>query len=449
MYLLAKSLLNYITYLPDFGDEDTEKFARSILFVFIVGIICATCMGIYYILYQWWSNVIIISVMLVISLYCLGLLRRGNLERSATIAAMTVICALISSITIDSGIYDPGILVLFPLLVILANFIEKKRLYILGGVIFTWIWGLYFLEQFGYYDAPGPKIEPLDLTILTSAIFIFSLALLQVSYQRMNSMNQKLLQLKEAAEEANLAKSNFLTVMSHELRTPLNAIIGYSEILIEDVEEENSLVEESLIDLKGIKKSGKQLLAIINDILDLSKIDAHKIELNISSFYIEDFIQDILEITAPAIEKNNNVCDVEWHLEAYQTRIDSDREKLGQILLNLLSNAAKFTYDGTITISVHESESDLFIDVKDTGIGIPPENLNRIFESFEQVDSSIARRTEGTGLGLTISKRLAQFLNGDLIVESQINVGSKFTLCIPKRITAETRLEDVTHNKIL
>ena len=242
---------------------------------------------------------------------------------------------------------------------------------------------------------------------------------------------------KETAESASRAKSTFLANMSHELRTPLTGIIGYSELLQRGVE--HSGQTELVPDLVRIQKAGNHLLAIINDILDLSKIEADKMGIFTERLDFALLLQDVVNTASPLIERNSNTIQVD--LPADLGVIHSDSTKMRQILLNLLSNAGKFTEHGHITLrAMRESSSAtdwMSISITDTGIGISPNQLNRLFAEFTQADPSTTRKYGGTGLGLALSRRLCMLLGGDISVESTLGSGSTFTVRIPASI-AET-----------
>ena len=245
----------------------------------------------------------------------------------------------------------------------------------------------------------------------------------------------ELYKAKEAAEAASLAKSQFLANMSHELRTPLNAIIGYSEIL---QEEALDLGEENFVsDLERIHNSGQLLLSLINDILDLSKIEAGHAELELETFDVSEAVQDVARTVAPLFLRNTNRLNVECPNNIGE--LYSDQIKFTQILFNLLSNAAKFTHKGTVTLSVERRKNDknsgnseqLIIKCTDTGIGITPEQLQKLFQPFTQADASTTRKYGGTGLGLAIAQKYSQMLGGEITVSSEFAKGSTFTLMLP------------------
>ncbi len=242
----------------------------------------------------------------------------------------------------------------------------------------------------------------------------------------------ELLKARRDAEAANESKSQFLANMSHELRTPLNAIIGYSEMLAEDAQEEGQ--GQFLPDLKKIHSAGKHLLSLINDILDLSKIEAGKMELYLETFDVRDAVEGVATTVRPLIDKNSN--RLELKLVGELGTMQSDVTRVRQVLLNLLSNASKFTENGTITLEARRDnhggsgESLVFL-VSDTGIGMTPEQLDRLFQAFAQAEVSTASKYGGTGLGLAISKRFSEMMGGGVTVESEPGKGSTFTVRLP------------------
>jgi PAS domain S-box-containing protein len=254
---------------------------------------------------------------------------------------------------------------------------------------------------------------------------------LVLDLEERNRVAKELAAAKEAAEHANTAKSAFLANMSHELRTPMNAILGYSEMLIEEAEDTGQ--DEFIPDLRKINQAGSHLLSLINDVLDLSKIESGRMEVFAENIDVNSLIDQVTGTTQPLIDKNGNRLVIERVGELGMAR--QDMTKLRQALLNLLSNAAKFTHEGTITLRaerIPRAGGDwLSIDVIDTGIGIPEDKLDHVFEEFSQADASTTREYGGTGLGLPISRRFCQMLGGDLTVSSIPGEGSTFTIRVP------------------
>jgi signal transduction histidine kinase/DNA-binding response OmpR family regulator len=254
---------------------------------------------------------------------------------------------------------------------------------------------------------------------------------LVLDLEQRNRVEKELAEAKESAESANKAKSGFLANMSHELRTPMNAILGYSEMLMEEAEDVGQ--DDFIPDLKKINQAGNHLLALINDVLDLSKIESGKMEAFAEDFDVSILIDQVAGTAQPLMSKNNNKLKIERGEQLGHAH--QDLTKLRQSLLNLLSNAAKFAHEGTITLkAVRQSQADgewLTFSVSDTGIGIRADKLDHVFDEFSQADTSTTRDYGGTGLGLPISRRFCQLLGGDLTVRSSTGKGSTFTMRIP------------------
>ncbi len=276
-----------------------------------------------------------------------------------------------------------------------------------------------------------------------------SVELMLVAFSRMSDevnglIDARTSEMENARDEARDAsdqKTKFFANMSHELRTPLNAILGYGEMLYEDCEDMG--YEDLLPDLKKITSSGTHLLSLINNILDLSKIEAGKMELFVTSFEIENMVQTIKDVSEPLAAKNEN--DFVINLDGAMGSMSQDETKLRQCITNFLSNGFKFTKNGTVTLDVKSrTDGDIeFVDfaVVDTGAGMSPEGVAKVFEEYTQAERSTSANYGGTGLGLPISKKFAEMMGGDVVVTSEEGVGSTFTMSVPRECPEYTEDE--------
>jgi len=325
----------------------------------------------------------------------------------------------------------------------------SRRLLTLGGVLVMAAGLLKVAPAVGQY--------PLDSVLMIAATLIFAnLILKEQLFAPLAELNTQLEEANRRLQEANTAlqasylkvkeadrlKSEFVANMSHELRTPLNSIIGFAKVILNGID--GPLTDEQREDLTAIYSSAQHLLRLVNDILDLSKIEAGKMELHKEWVDIKELVYGVMATTITLIG-DKNIKLVERVADGLPP-VYVDRTRIRQVILNLLSNAAKFTERGTISLTVDrlvetvESQGKpcpqlfLLFTVADTGIGIAPEDIPIVFEEFRQVDSGLARQAEGTGLGLPISKRLVELHGGRLWVESQVGVGSRFCFTLPFQV---------------
>jgi signal transduction histidine kinase len=278
------------------------------------------------------------------------------------------------------------------------------------------------------------------ISILSATIYMSWMAIYYANMMSMSSEIEReteshretalrLQEAKDAADAANRTKSIFLAKMSHELRTPLNAVIGFSEILLENAELDGN-AESKKTDLKRISAAGQHLLSLVTDVLDLSKIESNFIELKTEQFYLAEAIRGIVANAEPIVSKNGNKLIVRCADDL--GIVSTDATKLRQATLNLLSNAAKFTKNGTITLSVYRRKSAagdwIEIQVQDTGIGIAKSELSNLFQNFSQANRTTSTKYGGTGLGLALSQKLCGLMGGGIAVTSEIGRGSSFTI---------------------
>ncbi|MEM7798959.1 MAG: HAMP domain-containing sensor histidine kinase [Chloroflexota bacterium] len=362
-----------------------------------------------------------------ISLYLLKL-EKFKLAILATVTVCFVFIILTSFFNRGAG--SIPIQALPPIFLLIMTFLGKREIFVFGFLTVASLLSMGWLESAGFYG-PGPPYIPVDNPEIVS-LFLFVSNCLFLHFVIKNSVgnSQNLIEARMVAEEHNRAKTEYFSTMTHELRTPLNAIIGYSEDIIDLHAEGDVMVDSQVVkDVHYIHTSGKYLLSLINDILDLSKIEADRMNLFVNQFSGLELLNEIEATVYPMAKTNGNKIVVAGLSEAQ--KLITDRQKLRQILINLLSNAAKFTVKGEIRVEFRLLNQELYqFKVVDTGIGIPEEALPHLFNSYSQADNSFSS-FKGTGLGLAITKKLVEFLDGDLQVESEVNEGTIFTVILP------------------
>lgn len=287
---------------------------------------------------------------------------------------------------------------------------------------------VYNLVLIGYKDVPVYMIVNNNYFLVGSTIVFASAGYILEQQRRLGFLKSLLLEdLRKKADDANVAKSRFFAGMSHELRTPLNAIIGYSELLLEDEKEVGNVEKEK--DLVSIQTAGKHLLRLINNVLDMAKIEAGKIELVMEEVPLSELVQRIEATASPLAAKNHNRLRLD--INGAPAVLYTDSMRLEQVLINLLSNACKFTENGEINLVVSMNWAGIAFSVRDTGIGMTHEQVTGLFDEYTQADASISRDYGGTGLGLAISKQLVELMGGSISVVSEAGRGSTFTVTLP------------------
>lgn len=291
--------------------------------------------------------------------------------------------------------------------------------------------GIYNYEMISIKDYPIEIIINNNYFLVGSSFMAIIAGYIHERNKRITYLQSlNLIYLKDKADSANKQKTQFYNNMSHELRTPLNIILGYSELLSEDLPKDNNKGQHASI--RAIQSSGNHLLNLINDILDLSKIESGKLDLHVQLFSLAAFVDELNTSSLPLALQNDNNLIV--NAPSSTINLNTDNTKLLQILLNLISNACKFTKKGDITIDIIEKLKFVIFKIRDTGVGMTESQLQNIFYEFRQADTSISGTFGGTGLGLTISKKLAILLGGDISVTSSPDQGSEFIVKVLKNI---------------
>ena len=450
--LQAKFLSVLDWFVPPDAETDAAKLGRARIFAFshVFGPFLGHAISIYLYFadkdrgFPFWFIVVCISAFWVLPI---GLKLTGRLQQLALISVENLIFVTLYGSYYYGGVSSPFLPWLLTALLLGFFYLGERPLLVLG------VFGANVAGFFLAYAIHGsfPEHMPLEalsgvgvISVICATIYVAMMALyyaevvsaqsgLQHEAERHRATAERLRKAMEEAERANHQKSVFLAKMSHELRTPLNAVIGYSEMLLEEAPDQES---EQIADLRRINSAGKHLLSLVTDVLDMSKIEADKTELCVQPFDLGSFLEDVAATSRSLITANANEFVIERGIGL--GIVISDAMRLRQAVLNLLSNAGKFTNRGRVTLSIarekDEADDWIRITVGDTGIGIAPENLGKLFMNFNQAEASTSSKYGGTGLGLALSRNFCRMMGGDIVVASDLGRGSRFTIRVPAYI---------------
>jgi len=441
--------------LPESALEPGEARRRSLLVSGISYLTIAACiisLPVILPTMSGWTRVPTVCVAVTtaaLAYLALRMLRRGaSPAQAAALATGIIFLGLAYSITFNGGLSAPT-WILLPLVPVVATQMAGRRAGVVwSGLAAALVALLAALELLGVqlprFTSPGAG--PLKTAFYGFLVVIIAQALVYLSeltkddaitraveasarLERADLEVERSRVLAQQAVAASAAKSAFMTTMSHELRTPLNAVIGYAELLVEDAEKRGlSSMRDDLLKVVG---ASHHLLGLIEDILDLSRVEADRIELRRERFTAQELVHEVCEALEPLAKKRKNTLHTSF--DATPLTLDLDRGRLRQVLLNLIENAIKFTSQGKITALVRAEtpHQSVVIEVVDTGIGIDAADHERIFEAFTQIDASPRRRYEGSGVGLSLCRRLVEAMDGTISVRSQLGRGSTFTVRLP------------------
>ncbi len=380
----------------------------------------------------------------------------GNLQLSALISVELLAFASLFGAYFYGGVSSPFLPWLLVSLLLGFFYFSERPILVVGLFTFNITGFVVAYLAYGFPDLLSHEQLSMVgwISILSATIYMSWMA---IYYANMISMRSdlereaerhretavRLREAKDMADEANRAKSIFLAKMSHELRTPLNAVIGFSEILLDDVELDGKNSRKKT-DLERINSAGKHLLSLVTDVLDLSKIESNHVELKIEKFDLGEMVREVVATVGPMMAENRNKLVVKCPSDLGV--VSTDQTKLRQAALNLLSNAAKFTRDGTVTLAVQRRTRQagdwIEIQVQDTGIGIAESDIGRLFQNFGQANRSTSSKYGGTGLGLALSQKLCALMGGGISVKSEVGQGSSFTIRVLAWMAEQRDTED-------
>jgi signal transduction histidine kinase len=380
----------------------------------------------------------------------------GNLQLSALMSVELLAFTSLFGAYFYGGVSSPFLPWMLVSLLLGFFYLSERPILVVGLFTFNIAGFVIAYVAYGFPDLLSHEQLSMVgwISILSATIYMSWMAIyyanmismrsdLECEAERHRETAIRLREAKDMADEANRAKSIFLAKMSHELRTPLNAVIGFSEILLDDVEL-NGKSGRKKADLERINSAGKHLLSLVTDVLDLSKIESNHVELKIERFNLSEMVQEVVATVGPMVAENKNKLVVKCPPDL--GIVSTDQTKLRQAVLNLLSNAAKFTHDGMITLTVQRRQSEagdwIEIQVQDTGIGIAEPDAGRLFQNFGQANRSTSSKYGGTGLGLALSQKLCALMGGGISVKSEVGQGSSFTIRVLAWMTEQQEIED-------
>jgi signal transduction histidine kinase len=380
----------------------------------------------------------------------------GNLQLAALMSVELLAFASLFGAYFYGGVSSPFLPWLLVSLLLGFFYLSERPILVVGLFTFNITGFVIAYLAYGFPDLLSHEQLSMVgwISILSATIYMSWMA---IYYANMISMRSdlereaerhretaiRLREAKDMADQANRAKSIFLAKMSHELRTPLNAVIGFSEILLDDVELDGKNSRKKA-DLERINSAGKHLLSLVTDVLDLSKIESNHVELKIEKFDLGEMVREVVATVEPMMTEHQSRLVVKCPPDLGV--VSTDQTKLRQAALNLLSNAAKFTRDGTVTLAVQRRKSQagdwIEIQVQDTGIGIAEADIGRLFQNFGQANRSTSSKYGGTGLGLALSQKLCALMGGGISVKSEVGQGSSFTIRVLAWMTEQKDTED-------
>jgi signal transduction histidine kinase len=444
-------------FVPEAAKRERSELglARNFVFTHLFGPLMAQSICLFLYLTDPHPNVVVWTMVLCIwSFWALPFVLKitRNLQLVALLSVQTLAFASLFGSFHYGGVSSPLLPWLLISLLLGFFYLGDRPLLVLG--MFTADLGVFFAAFMinGSFEERVP-LEQLTtvgwISIFSATVYMSWMAVYYVSTIALRSDLEReaerhrltavrLRHAKDLAERANLARSIFLAKMSHEFRTPLNAVIGYSELLLEHCQDTGA-PEQKLQDLNRINAAGQHLLALVTDVLDLSRIESNTVDIAVDTFEVERFLQDVAATAQPLVHQNANQLRIEP--QGRLGSICTDQTKLRQVLLNLLSNAAKFTKSGVVTIRARRDEKPggdwVEFRVEDTGIGIADADLPKLFQDFGQVSATTSHTYGGTGLGLAVSQKLCALMGGSISVQSEPGKGSTFTLRVPATLVIE------------